>query len=122
MADWIWNAANEKQITDVEIDILNGSVNPKELEIKPIIVHLYQLRSTISKTLKSNSFPDDFITEAKFQIYISQKYKFFGLLTCKTFLEDMNGNKYEGNTYTEQTGVDPFKVFQKWESDRFNRK
>lgn len=75
MADWIWNAANEKKVRDIEIDILNESVEPKVLQIRPIISQLPKIRDTIQTTLKSHNFPDDFITAAKFIIYISQKHK-----------------------------------------------
>ena len=68
MADWIWNAANEKGVTDIEIDILRDTVDPEELEIKPIIAQLNQLRETIKATLDSNDFPTNFIVDAKIKI------------------------------------------------------
>jgi hypothetical protein len=111
MADWIWNAANEKKITDIEIDILNESVEPKVLQIKPIIGHLHQLRDTIQSTLESHNFPNDFIKEAKFNIYISQKHKTSRLFTCQGILTDKEGKKYMGKIYTEQALENPYQVF-----------
>jgi hypothetical protein len=91
MADWIWNAANEKEVTDIEIDILHDTVFPKELEIRPIIAQLNRLRETMKKVLNNNGFPTDFIVDAKFKIYISQKYKAMQLLTCQAVLIDKEG-------------------------------
>ncbi|MBK8833283.1 MAG: hypothetical protein IPN60_21060 [Saprospiraceae bacterium] len=111
MADWIWNAANEKNVKDIEIDILNENVEPKVLQIKPIIGHLPQLRNTIQITLKSNDFPIDFISEAKFIIYISQKHIASRLLTCQCVVTDKEGRKYLGKIYTEKAFEDPYQVF-----------
>ncbi|HRI79204.1 MAG TPA: hypothetical protein PLR06_06675 [Cyclobacteriaceae bacterium] len=53
MADWIWITAESKGITEIEIDILNDKVKPKELEIKPITAQLKELRETIQLTFKA---------------------------------------------------------------------
>ena len=108
MADWIWNAAEGKGITDIEIDILNGTVNPRELQIQPIVVQLSRLRETITATLKSNDFPTDFIVDAKFQIYISQSQKSLRLMSCQAILTDKDGRTYQGKTYTERAYEPPF--------------
>jgi hypothetical protein len=111
MADWIWNAANEKEVTDIEIDILNKKVKPTDLEIEPIIAQLFRLQETIEKTLKSNGFSPDFITEAKFNIYISQKYKAQKLFSCQAIVTDRDGKNYEGKTFTEKAYESSFRVF-----------
>ncbi|MCZ4410369.1 hypothetical protein O3Q51_16250 [Cryomorphaceae bacterium 1068] len=111
MADWIWNAAIQKGVTDIEIDILQGNVDPKELEIKPIVAQFSKLRETITRTLDSNNFPTDFIVDAKFKIYISQKHKTLRLLSCQASVTDREGNLYEGKIYTEKAYGTPFKVF-----------
>lgn len=118
MADWIWNAANEKGVTDIEIDILRDTVDPKELEIKPITAQLSRLRDTIKTTLDSNDFPTNFIVDAKFKIYISQKHKALRLLSCQATVTDVNGRVYEGKNYTEQAYETPFKVFPVSLADR----
>jgi hypothetical protein len=111
MADWIWNAANEKKITDIEIDILTDHVKPKVLQIKPIVGHLPKLRETIQTTLKSNDLPGDFIKETKFIIYISQKHKTSRLLTCQGMVRDQEGKEYVGKIYTEKAYENPYRVF-----------
>jgi len=111
MADWIWNSANEKGITDIEIDILQDTVIPKEIEIEPITSQLKDLRFTITRTLESNGFPNDFIINAKFKIFISQKYKPIRLLTCQGIITDKDGHVYEGKIYTETAFQTPFEVF-----------
>lgn len=113
MPDWIWYAAEEKGVSDIEIDILKRSVVPKELEIKPIIVHLPQLEKTINKTLESNGFPAGFIVEAKISIYISQKHKALKLLSGTGKLKDVDGKNYEGNPFTERAYEKPFNLFPK---------
>ncbi|MEZ4805310.1 MAG: hypothetical protein R2852_07465 [Bacteroidia bacterium] len=109
-ADWIWNAANEKGVNEIEIDLLNDSVFPKELELKPIHAQLSRLRATIRITLENNKFPKDFIVDAKFNIFVSEKYKILRLLTCQAMLKDHEGRTYQGKIYTEQAYTE-FKVF-----------
>ena len=111
MADWIWNAANEKEVTDIEINIIQDTVEPKELEIKPIIAQLARLRETIHTTLNSAGFSADVIVDARFKIYISQQFKPLRLLTCQAIVIDRDGRVYEGKTYTEKAYEVPFKVF-----------
>ena len=111
MADWIWHAAHEKSVSDVVIDILQNTVDPKVLAIRPIIVHLPLLRETITRTLETNGFPPDFITDARLIIHISESHRTARQLTCKTNLTDQEGHLYEGRTYTEQAYEDRFRVF-----------
>jgi hypothetical protein len=111
MADWIWNAAIEKNIKDIEIDILNEKVNPGILHIKPIIGYLPKLKETIQTTLKSNDLPDNYIKDAKFIVYISQRHKTSRLLTCQCVITDREGKEYAGKVYTEQAMEDPYQVF-----------
>ncbi len=102
MADWIWNEANNLGVTEIEIDILNDSVAPKEMQIRPIIAQLDKLRETIATSLASNDFPLDFIVDARFTIHIPQTWKAQRLLLCKATMTDKHGQLYEGKTYTEQ--------------------
>jgi hypothetical protein len=96
---------------DIEINILNETVEPKSLQIKPIIGHLHQLRETIQATLKSLDLSNDFVTEAKFIIFISQKHKISRLFTCQGIVTDKEGRKYVGKVYTEQALENPYRVF-----------
>ena len=88
MADWIWNASTEKGINEIEIDILNQIVSPTSINIKQITTYLDRLKNTIDKELINNGFQTDFIVFAKFDIFISSRYKIQRLLTCTATLID----------------------------------
>jgi hypothetical protein len=106
MADWIWNAAKKYGVTEIEIDILNDTVTPSALQIKPIIAQLESLRETIQKTLLSNGFEMNFITDAKFHIKIlSSNSRDF---TCIPKVTDRDNKIYTGKTYTETAMEDQF--------------
>lgn len=110
MADWILNAALEKGVTDIEIDILHSKVEPKELEIRPITGHLNRLLETIETTLDSNDFQADFIVEAKFKINIPESAKATRFFSCKAIVTDKDGRVYEGRNYTERAHETQFRV------------
>jgi len=110
MADWIWNAAEEKQISEIKIDILKKTVEPVELEIKPITVYLDLLQETIRKELSANGFESDFIKSAKLQIVLPDKRK--KLLNCESTLIDKNERIYKSKKYSEVAYDNKFKVFQ----------
>jgi hypothetical protein len=103
MADWLWNSAQKSGTTEIKIDIINKSITPKDIEIKPLTVNLDQLQRTIKVTLDKNGFEESFIKEAYFDIYISQKFKNMRLLTCTATMKDENGLEYKGKTYTEKS-------------------
>ena len=120
MADWIWNIAIEKGHTELVIDILQGTVTPKALEVKPILIQVPKLKNTIQVILKREGKPSDSITKATFQI---QLYKKENTLKCIAILTDINGKK---NLGTKQTfhphNNDPewFKVHSKNDMDWLN--
>ncbi len=111
MGDWILNAAIEKGITDIEIDIIQRKVEPKELEIRPITGHLGRLLDTIEATFDSNDFPKDFIVEAKFKIHIPESAEATRFFSCKATVTDKDGRVYVGRNYTERAYETPFRVF-----------
>ncbi len=113
MADWIWNASTEKNISEIEIDILNKTVLPNTIEIKQITTYLDRLKTTISKELTNNGFENDFIVSAKFDIFISAKFRTQKLLTCTATLIDREQRIYKSKTYTEKAYEDTFTVFKK---------
>ena len=119
MADWIWNAAQEKGIIELEIDVLHDKVVPPELAIKPILIYLPRLRETIANSLLGNNFPVDFITEAQFIISLSHKFNAQRLLSCQAILKDKEGHMYEGKLYTEAAYERPFDAFATSWLDRF---
>lgn len=112
MADWIWNAANEKNISDIQIDIINQTVIPQELQIKPITAQLIYLHQTIKKELTNNGFSDDFITKAKFEIYISPENRVQKFFSCLATLEDKDGKTYRSKPYAEMAYETNFQVFR----------
>ena len=110
MADWVFNAATEKNCTELTIDFINNQVLPNDLEIKPILNQLPKLRQTINKTLQSQNFDSDFITSGVFEIKIGKTGDRY--LYCKAVLIDENGIEYHGKEYTETVYEDKFKVFK----------
>jgi hypothetical protein len=128
MADWIWYAANEKNKSNIEIDILKKKVTPKDLEIKQIVTYLDYLKQTIVKELKANGFPDDYIKKAKFEIYISPENKVEKIFSCVATLEDAEGKVYRSNPYAQMAYEKDFQVFKsnlagkiiKWTTGRSN--
>lgn len=71
MSDWILNASSEIGISELTIDFINDTVEPKELEIRPILAHLPILRETIFVTLKNENFESDFIKSGIFKMELS---------------------------------------------------
>jgi hypothetical protein len=113
MADWIWSASTEKNISEIEIDILKKTVSPNTIEIKQITTYLDRLKTTISKELTNNGFEEDFIVSAKFDIFISSTFKTQKLLTCIATLIDKEQRIYKSKTYTEKSYEETLTVFKK---------
>ena len=110
MADWVFNAASEKNVSELTINFWNNTITPNELEIKPILNHLPRLKETVHKTLKSQNFESNFITSGFMKIKMGKTgYRY---LYCKTILIDKNGTEHIGKEYTESAYEDGFKVFR----------
>jgi hypothetical protein len=99
MSDWIVNFANELGIDSLEIDILNKEIKPDKLNIRPLLIYLDDLKGTILKTLKSNDFLKEFITEAKFKISINNNRE----VVCKNYVQDGNRKNYKTKDFKEQS-------------------
>jgi len=99
MSDWIVNFANELGIDSLEIDILNKEIKPDKLNIRPLLIYLDDLKGTILKTLKSNDFLKEFITEAKFKISINNNRE----VICKNYVQDGNRKNYKTKDFKEQS-------------------
>lgn len=110
MPDWIWYAAQEKSIVNIEIDILNGTVYPEEMQFNAITAQLPKLAETITNTLDSNGFNKEFIVEAKIYIIISQDKK---QLSGAGKIKDIDGRIYEGKSITENAYNKPFSIYPK---------
>jgi hypothetical protein len=94
MADWLNYIARDKNIIEIEIDILKKAINPKEAEIKPLIVNLEKLKGIIQTELKNNGFEMSFIKNAimRFEIPINSPNP---IIYCYPHLEDENGKIYK---------------------------
>lgn len=112
MADWIFNASKELQISNIEIDIINQTVNPPELQIKPITSPLIYLLQTIEKELIINGFESGFIVNAKFDILTSQKDRALKTINCLAVLVDKDGKTYKSKLYQENAYETDFTVFK----------
>jgi len=99
MSDWIVNSANDIGVNNVQIDILEKEILPKELMIPPLMVNLDYLTHIISKTLKSNNLPSDFIKEAKFDIRITKDRQ----IICSSFTMGENGKIYKSKDLIGQS-------------------
>ena len=110
MADWIFNAGSEKNVSELTIDFWNNTIIPNELEIKPILSQLPILKATVHKTLKSQNFESDFITKGFMKVKMGKTG--YRHLHCKTILIDKNGTEHIGKEYTESVYGDNFKVFR----------
>ena len=89
MIDWLLSVSYYSHCSEIEIDIINESVTPEHARIKPLIVYLPYLKSTISKFLLSNKFDLDFITKGVLIFKIENQ-----LITCNSFVMDKNGVKF----------------------------
>ena len=93
MATWIWNLSAEKDIDELSIDILRNKVEPKELEITPILFHLPRIKTAIIKTQKNENYNLNYIQEAKIYIKVYQDDPH---IKCTTILTNNEGEKYIG--------------------------
>ncbi|MDP4196984.1 MAG: hypothetical protein Q8940_18175 [Bacteroidota bacterium] len=107
MSDWIVNASYEKGINYLEIDLINDSVTPKELQIVPLVPQTHA-RKMISHYLLSNGFDKDFINEAKFEIQIKENR----VIICNCVIKTVNDNIFRSKGYVEQSYIE-FSVIKK---------
>ena len=96
MADWLNYIAREKNIKEIEIDILNSIIKPTETDIRPLKSDLNKLRGILNKELSTNGFETDFIKKAvmKFEIPIDNP-RFKNTIYCYPFIEDETGKIYK---------------------------
>ena len=117
MSDWIVNAAFELGINEITVDILKKRISPREMEIKPLLYYLDSLPPIITKTLKSNNLPSDFITEAKFEITISESR----VMICDGYAKGTNERIYKSKPYSEQS-FEIFKIFNRTFKDNISKR
>jgi hypothetical protein len=95
MADWLMNAAEQFKVTDVTLDVLNATVTPASMNIKPLRRTLPSLRYVIDSELTANGLSKDFITEAKMFVHFDDSSFKQRLFYCKTIVKDREGQQYE---------------------------
>jgi len=104
LSDWIVNSTKEISVDKIEIDILKRRIIPEQLEIHPLLFHIDALQNIIKKTLHSNSLPDDFIDEVKFQITVDHINR---IICCEGYAKGTNGKIYSSKPYFEKS----FEIF-----------
>ena len=124
MSDWIVNAGIETKTNRITIDILNKRVEPKVIEIKPILYNLNTLGEIIIKATSHAGFSETHIKQATFEIEIldNRLIKCFAIVVCE------NGKTLKSKEYHEKS-YEVFKAvnltvldkLQKWIMKRYYR-
>jgi hypothetical protein len=55
MADWLLNAAIHLRVNSVTLDIINSTIDPKEMEKLPLMYHLKDLKKIIEKNYRKTA-------------------------------------------------------------------
>lgn len=114
MSDWIVNAAIGLKINKIKIDIINKTINPSEIEIRPILYNINELEKIIDKAVLHAGLTRDFIKQADFEIDIFDNR----WLKCKTTVIAENGKIFQTKDYVEQS-YENFKAINLTGFDRF---
>ena len=113
MSDWIVNAAQGLKIQKIRIDIVNKAIDPKEIEIKPILYNIKELDKIIDKVLLNAGLTRRFIQQAYFDIDIfDDRY-----LKCQTIIIAEDGKIYQAKDYIEKS----FEIFKAVKLNGFDR-
>jgi hypothetical protein len=96
MADWLSFIAREKNVKEINIDILNSEIEPAETDIKPLKADLDKLREVLFRELSIHGFENDFIKKAimRFEIPVDIP-RLKNMVYCYPFLEDETGKIYK---------------------------
>lgn len=113
MSDWIVNAAVDLKINKIRIDIIKKVIDPKEIEIKPILYNIGELDQIIDKVVLHAGLTRDFIKQAYFDIDILENR----YLKCQTIVIAENGKKYQTKDYVEKS----FEKFKAVKLTGFNK-
>jgi len=112
MADWLLNAAKDLRIDTVTLDILNSTIDPKEMEMFPLMYHLKDLKTIIAKELSKNGFDLDFIIDAKIRVEIPKGNIYTKTLYCYPELTDIDGRIYKAGRILETAYEQQFDTFK----------
>jgi len=113
MADWLFNAARILHVQTVTLDIMNSTIDPKELEKLPLMDHLKNLKTIIQKELSQNGFDGDFIVDAKIKVLIPDFDIYAQTLYCYPELIDKEGRRYAPGRIIESAYEQNFDPFEK---------
>jgi hypothetical protein len=124
MSDWIVNAALEIKTNRITIDILNKHIEPKEIEIKPIMYHLNDLDEIIRKVTNHAGFSESYVIQAMFEIEILENR----YIKCISIVIGENGKTFKSKEYFEKS-FEEFKAvklnfldkFLNWTEKRYFR-
>ncbi len=101
MPDHLWDIAARAGILEARIDVLGDSIEPADFSKPALISYLTTLRGQITSELARMGFPQDYITEAYIDIFISKKHQAQRLLTGTGTIITKEGRTIKGKTFTE---------------------
>ncbi len=99
LSDWVVNGMNGLGIKAMEIDILQERITPVEMEMKPLMVFIKDLKPKMEKALVNNSLSPDFLIELRFHITIKGNRG----MRCHGYAKGINGRVYEAGDYFENS-------------------
>ena len=103
MPDWINKRLKELNISNAEIDILNGTSVPSEFIIEPIIYYFPKLRDHMQRRLIQFGFESNYITQGIFKINITNMDAAFSSISIQCILTTKEGRNIIGKNYRERT-------------------
>ena len=108
MADWLLNTANGLRVNKVTLDILKSTIDPKEMEVFPLIFHLKDLKNILLNELTKNGFDQHFLIDAKIIVEIPDRNIYSKTLYCYPELTDIMGRKYKTGRLIETAYEEKF--------------
>jgi hypothetical protein len=101
MPDHLWDVAAGAGILEARLDVLKGTAEPAAFSNSAILSYLPVLKEKISKELEHLGFPQNHISEAYLDIFVSKKHAAQRLLTGTGTVLTIEGKTIKGKTYTE---------------------
>lgn len=101
MADHLWAAAATAGILETRLDVLKGTAEPAAFSNPAVLSYLSRLKTQIYKELEHLGYPQNHVSEAYLDIFISKKHEAERLLTATGIVVTSEGKTIKGKTYTE---------------------
>jgi hypothetical protein len=111
MADWLLNAAIDLKVDTVSLDIINSTIDPREMEKLPLMYHLKDLKNILDNELIRNGFQTNFIVSAKIRVEIPEYNIDAKTLYCYPELTDIEGRQYKAGRIIETAYEQKFEPF-----------